>query len=374
MPTVDSRGSGAPGDQFTLLAFKDGYRQAELTIEPADREAVFKLAVPSPLRILGTVSDAETGQPIETFRVLSRTGPFFVQMAEAAATHVGGRYLFDDVRMVQSYRIRIEAKGYLPVQSPAYPHDGGERVFDARLKRGNWIEGVVRGPDGSPLGEAEVILATGNGIHITGGKEYPTMYYPHVMTGLGGGFAFAPPDGDARVVVLHDRGYAEATLGQLAETHNVRIQPWGRIEGTLRVAGRPLANELIFADVGREPDDPMRLNVHNFNHGKTDQQGRFTIDRLPAGEARVYWQQGRKREQSQPDRYYQPGFVDVLAGKTALLDLVHEGGLPLLGRVVARDRRKRPLGVANTDAFLVPKLPVVAYPPRVSDRRARRVA
>ena len=187
-------------------------------------------------------------------------------------------------RMVQSYRIRIEAKGYLPVQSPAYPHDGGERVFDARLKRGNWIEGVVRGPDGSPLGEAEVILATGNGIHITGGKEYPTMYYPHVMTGLGGGFAFAPPDGDARVVVLHDRGYAEATLGQLAETHNVRIQPWGRIEGTLRVAGRPLANELIFADVGREPDDPMRLNVHNFNHGKTDQQGRFTIDRLPAGE------------------------------------------------------------------------------------------
>ena len=88
---------GAPGDQFTLLAFKDGYRQAELTIEPADREAVFKLAVPSPLRILGTVSDAETGQPIETFRVLSSTGPFFVQMAEAAATHVGGRYLFDDV-------------------------------------------------------------------------------------------------------------------------------------------------------------------------------------------------------------------------------------------------------------------------------------
>ena len=46
----------------------------------------------------------------------------------------------------QPYRIRIEAKGYLPASSPAYPHDAGDQVFDVRLKKGQWVEGVVRGP------------------------------------------------------------------------------------------------------------------------------------------------------------------------------------------------------------------------------------
>ena len=76
-------------------------------------------------------------------------------------------------------RVRIEAKGYLPVTSPAYANDAGDQVFDARLIQGAWLEGVVRGTDGAPLRGAEVILVTlGEGIHIGGGKTYQRGYHP----------------------------------------------------------------------------------------------------------------------------------------------------------------------------------------------------
>ena len=78
--------------------------------------------------------------------------------------------MFSDIVNGQPYRVRIEAKGYLPAVSPAFPHDAGEQVFDARLNNGRWIEGIVRDPDGSPLAGADVILVSGNGITIGGAR------------------------------------------------------------------------------------------------------------------------------------------------------------------------------------------------------------
>ena len=58
-----------------------------------------------------------------------------------------------------------------------------------------------------------MVLATGNGIHIDGGKTYQRRHHPHLLTGPDGLFSFSPPDGPFRIVALHDRGYAEATAG-----------------------------------------------------------------------------------------------------------------------------------------------------------------
>ncbi len=207
----------APSDRVILTAWKEGYRVVRLAIEPADKEVVFKLVAASPLRIRGTITDAATGLPIETFTVVPIVHPGDILMLDSARAHHGGRYVFSEAQNAQPYTIRIEAKGYLPATSPQYPHDGGEQVFDARLNNGRWIEGVVRDPDGSPLAVAEVVLATGNGVSIEAGKTSQPDHHPHLLTDIDGRFSFSPPDGDARIVALLDQGYAEAIAQPLEE-------------------------------------------------------------------------------------------------------------------------------------------------------------
>ena len=205
------RWDDAPSDAVTLSAFKEGYDVATTNLEPSAKDPVFTLRPSSVLRIRGTVTDVETGRPIETFTVVPGLGPGRIWLESLARTHHGGRYVFSDVVNAQPYLVRIEAKGYLPATSPAYPNNAGEKTFNARLSKGAWLEGVVRGTHGEPLAGAEVIVAIEQGIHISGGKTYQREYHPYLLTGPDGRFSFSPPDGPYRLIVLHDQGYAEAS-------------------------------------------------------------------------------------------------------------------------------------------------------------------
>ena len=82
-------------------------------LEATATEAVFHLSSASPLRIKGTVTDAVTGQPIQTFAVVPSVEPGAILMVDFTKTHHGGEYVFAEVRNGQPYRIHIEAKGYL---------------------------------------------------------------------------------------------------------------------------------------------------------------------------------------------------------------------------------------------------------------------
>ncbi len=205
------RWDDAPSDAVSLNAFKEGYDVATMNVEPSVKDPVFTLRPSSVLRIRGTVTDVETGQPIETFTVVPGLGPGRIWLESLARTHHGGRYVFSDVVNAQPYLVRIEAKGYLPATSPAYPNNAGEKTFNARLSKGAWLEGVVRGTHGEPLAGAEVIVATDNGVHISGGKTYQREYHLHLLTGPDGRFSFSPPDGPYRLIALHDQGYAESS-------------------------------------------------------------------------------------------------------------------------------------------------------------------
>jgi RNA polymerase sigma factor (sigma-70 family) len=356
----------APIGQVTLAAFKEGYRMADMTIEPTGQEAIFRLTPASRLRIRGTVTDAATGRPVEPFTVVPNVEPGGILLMDAVRAHRGGRYEFSAVNG-QPYRIRIEARGYLPVTSPRFAHDAGDQVFDVRLKKGQWLEGVVRGREGAPLAGAEVILATGNGVHIEGGESYQRRHHPHLLTGPDGVFSFSPPDGPFRVIALHDRGYTEASAQQLAEEHGLTVQPWGRIEGTLRAGGHLLAHESVDASLNDEPGERGVLRIEHSSLAQTDEQGRFVMDRVPPGEARVYWQPDNAGARTTPVRYYQPAFLNVGPGETVRVDLVLEGGRPLTGRVAALDERGQPLDLAGSRASLGMKIPEIPYPPGLSE-------
>ncbi len=366
------RWDDAPSDAVSLVVFKAGYDGMTRIAEPTGQDLVLSIVPSRELRIRGTVTDAETGRPIETFTVVPGTeigGPTLWTVEFAKVRH-GGRYEFSFSEMgTQPHRARIEAMGYLPAISPAYPHNAGEKVFDVRLVKGEWVAGVVHGTDGRPLAGAEVVVATAPGLDIDGGKSYQRIYHPHLVTGPDGRFAFSPPDGPYRIVALHELGYAEATGERLAESREMVIEPWGRVEGTLRVAGQPRPNETVIASVNDEPIEHQGPGVHYQSRAQTDANGRFVIERVTPGDVCVQWQLRGQSAQIDQDRYYQPEFLDVRPGRTARVDLVQEGGRPLVGRVVRPDAVGQAFGPNDGNSFLIPKRPEVPYPPDLTERR-----
>jgi RNA polymerase sigma factor (sigma-70 family) len=358
---------GAPNDRVALAGFKQNYSVDTRVVEPADKEVVFKLTATTPLRIRGFVIDAETGRPIEMFRVVPIIQPSGIHMMDSAKTHHRGRYVFEDPPTAQPYSIRIEAQGHLPAESPSYPHDGGEQVFNARLSKGRWIEGAVQGPGGFPLAGAEVVLVTGNGVRIVGGRTYQREHHPHLLTGPDGRFAFSPPGVPYRVVAVHEQGYAEGSARAIDAGQGLKIEPWGRIEGTLRVGGKTLAHETIYAEVEEARRDPGESRIESMDQVQTDEHGHFVFDRLPPGDAEAFWMPERNGARTTPDRYYRPSFIAVQPGQTARLDIVLEGGPPLLGRIVVPGKKGRPLDSMRARAYLVSKSPEIPYPPELTE-------
>ena len=356
----------APRHSVELTAWKKDYATAYLKLEPTDDRPIFKLVPASRLRIKGTVTDAATNQSIETFTVVPMVNGGDTLMLDYAKAHHGGQYVFAQAENAQPYRIRIEAKGYLPAMSPEYPHDGGEQVFDARLNKGHWVEGIVRVRDGSALAGAQVIYASGRGISVYGGKGYQLNHHAHMTTEIDGHFSFSPAEGDSRIVALHDQGYAETFVGRLNAAYDLTIEPWGRIEGTLRVAGKPMAHETVVAELDEERVESLWPKIGGENRAQTDEEGRFVIDRLPPGEARVFWQREVKGARKQPARIYRPAFVEVRPGESTRLDLVQEGGPSLVGRVAIPADSKRPPGSTTIKAYLASKPPGVPYHPGIA--------
>jgi hypothetical protein len=362
------RWDNAPGDDVSVVASKPGYSSSEVTLSSAKTEHIVTLA--RGLLVRGTVVDADTGKAINAFTIVP--GVMSIWMPGFAKTRHGGRYEFPFEGFgIQPRRIRIEAEGYRPAVSPLYNNDAGEQVFDVRLEKGDWVKGVVRGLDGAPLDGAEVIIATLQGIHIGGGRAYQRDYHPHVLTGPDGEFALSPPDAPYRLIALHDQGYAEASGDLAAKARGMTLERWGRIEGTLRVDGRSLARETVIASLDDERIDMPAMQIQNENRAQTDDQGRFVIERVVPGEARIHWQPEAQATRRRPDRFYQALFRHVSPGETIRVDLTLQGGRPLVGRVAAGDRTVGRLELAGSNAYIVLKTPEVPYPPGLAEPARR---
>ncbi len=363
------RWNDAPSDPIWVIASKPGYSHPQFYLKPSDQEHV--LALGRVLLLRGTVVDAQTGRPISTFTLIP--GVQAAWMPGFGKIFHGGRYVqsFDDLG-IERHRIRIEARGYRPAVSPFYPNDAGEQVFDVRLEKGDWVTGVVLGQNGAPLAGAEVIVAGIPGIHLSGGKNYQRDFHPHMLTTGDGRFEFSPPAGPYRLVALHNQGYAEATGEEVAGSHALTVAPWGRIEGTLRVGGKPLAHQTIIATLDDQRIDLGGIPLQNDSRTQTDDQGRFVMERVVPGEARVHWQPDFSRGRTTPDRYYQAPFVTVSPGQTVRVDLVQEGGRPLVGRIAAADLAAAQIDEARRTTYILLRAPEVPYPPGLAeqDRRA----
>src|SRR5688500_16358557 len=106
------------------------------------------------------------------------------------------------------------------------------------------------------------------------------------LTGTGGAFTIPLPPVAGLLVIHHSTGYAEVRPSALAENSRVKLEPWCRVEGVLKIGANtaPAGTKVNLGTFG------WGMNAARAHWGystTTDAEGRYVLDRVPAGVAKI---------------------------------------------------------------------------------------
>ena len=226
------------------------YKRGDLFGEPIDRSPAPKedsltLALRPRDRFVGSVVDAETGKPLQKFSFLLGVDP-----DDGSAPDWGyfgkkacllGRYITSIEHEDFKYRIRVEAEGYMPVESGLIkPNAGGEITRDFKLHKAPRLVGTVVGLDQKPLADAEVYLVRGLMKVLDRKVDYVPRSDPApVKADATGRFEFPPEVEPFCFVAVHKEGLGVVTEQQFAVSPKITIQAWENQKPFLRINRRP---------------------------------------------------------------------------------------------------------------------------------------
>ena len=270
-----------------------GYMSSRhVPLTASDREQVVTLH--PELVITGRVTDAETGRPLPKFRLIRGqtyeraarrpTGPRTRRWKSRAVDTRPG-----STSRAEAFFVRVEAPGYQPADSRAFRSTEGSQTFDFALRRGEeQLSGVVLLPDGKPAAGAEVVLDTRTmGCLMQAGQFDRRANVPTSHGRPRRPVHVHPPGDPFLLIAVSDAGYADASPDEFAKSGKLVLQPWGKIEGEVRIGRQPAPNQQVefqpalFQRGGR---------TYVFTYGYTtltDQRGRFAFDRVVPGPGTV---------------------------------------------------------------------------------------
>jgi protocatechuate 3,4-dioxygenase beta subunit len=289
--TTDSRGRvtirSAPRDGMMGSINKSGFMYLNNAVFVADgEEHTFTLRRST--RITGSVVDAETKEPIDQFDVTRGQSYGGDELYWQNYNVIKGRYgefsfALDQQNIVA---LRAEADDYLPTIVSLKSNAATHLVFE--LKKGSGPKGFVHSPDGKAVSGAQVI-ALSKGASFTMGK---TRFQANgdkkvAQTSTNGAFSLRPePDGE-KIIAVHTNGYAEVVLSNFVSGSTITLQPWGTIEGVLKIGDALGASQtvLLTPETGNGPNR-FWYDYQDYST-TTDAQGRFVISNVPPGERRL---------------------------------------------------------------------------------------
>jgi len=296
---------GAAAEEVTFQVRARGYIRAENVTAKADGQEHLITLSPS-LTISGTVRDAVTGRPVPHFRIipgrqlvsLTHITNFqwqsvgripWTSSAEGKFRQTVAEAVDQDTRLA----LKFDAEGYAPSVRRVVRSDEGEVQFDVALRPAASVTVTVLLPDGNPAVNADVgLVSPGARLRVQPGGLARGNMYPTgesaPTTDDRGRFVLPPDDDVTAVIVASQNGYAEATRAALAAEPIIRLQPWGRIEGTFLSGGRGATGRAVQLLYG--PDSVMHNTIlaDLFAYQeKTDNDGRFVFAQVPPGKHRV---------------------------------------------------------------------------------------
>jgi thiol-disulfide isomerase/thioredoxin/protocatechuate 3,4-dioxygenase beta subunit len=286
----------APADPVEADSVAEGFARTRDVPLKAGEANEIKLLKEAVIRL--EVSDADSGRPMPKFQVtpgiVSKPDQPVSWQQESNQIKWQGK----DGRFETTYSfpypghvLRIEADGYLPKQTPVFTIAEGDRTFTVKLETGDPLTGRVLGLDAQPVADAEVILVTpARRVEFENGEldSYDRRQAAIRKTSADGGFTFPPTSERGILCVSTAEGYAELEVpapgpeALAKRACDLRLQPWGRIEGVVMIGTRPAAHAVVqgYSPRHHKRDQP-ELN-HDF-HAEADEKGRFVIERARPG-------------------------------------------------------------------------------------------
>ena len=224
----------------------------------------------------------------------------------SASTATNGQYQIRQTYDQFAYVVRIEADGYLPVESRDIKSDEGNVSIDFALKKSGDLVATVLTADGAPAAKAKVAfgLAGDTIVVIDGDIKIIDDNTPRKRwtTDQAGRFHLPPLIDKYWLVVTHPDGFVRLKCNPKSNPNSIRLTPWARVEGSFRVGRKLQPKALILiqhstanAWVGQEGPEI----VVGYSQ-KTDDRGRFRFDRVIPGLGRVgrvlelNWNEGSK--------------------------------------------------------------------------------
>jgi RNA polymerase sigma factor (sigma-70 family) len=276
-----------------------------------------------PVGLGATVATAAlTGISVHTSTVIAATK--FVAMTTTQKALIVGIVACACAAGVGTYVVQqVKARSSAQAVATASPTAAGGAADS--------VNGILKTPDGKPLPDAEVYLSTAAAAVPIYSAPPPEVAV--TRTGADGRFSF-PLDAENRaVIVVSEKGYGQATVAELAARAELTLQPWARVEGTLREASTPLADQTIHLSrthFGSKIEKQSFRTVHDTTT-KTDAAGHYLFPRVAPGDAWISWRTDRGGKYDVQTRYF-----DIQPGQSLIADIGGRGR-PITGRAVVAD-------------------------------------
>ncbi|HKB14458.1 MAG TPA: carboxypeptidase-like regulatory domain-containing protein, partial [Planctomycetota bacterium] len=245
--------------------------------------------------VLGAVRDAETGEPVGSFRVvlIREEGLFQVsQPVERGVEDPEGRFSVGGL-VGKRYRLFLDAEGYAIASRDVQV---GAGPVGLALVRGATVRGVVLdAASGAPLPGARVLSDTDapSKVLSSSPKDLPEAVRRVAVAGEDGAFELLHVSPGSHVLrALHpERAPAftppfDLDEGGVREGIELRLETGGGVRGRVRGdQGEALPRQFIIVSVA--DFDPRRRMTYGL--AVTDEQGRYEVGNLGAGFHVVLW-------------------------------------------------------------------------------------
>jgi len=307
--------SNAPDSELEFDIAASGYmRKSEIKVHPDGQEHLITLS--PALIISGTVRDAETGDliprfkmitgwpqtnwvpdPADSAKLLTKVEGRWPTIERYWVNFSGGTYkhvleepaLYSDPN--PGYVLKIEAEDYAPFISRTIAADEGNVQLDAAMHRATARPISVILPDGSPAAGTDIgFVVPGSHLHLMpGGFSHQSGESSTTLlrTDPGGRFRLPGDPAVTRVIAANPAGYIETTPAALAENPVLVLQPWGRLEGTCLASGQPAANrDLLLQFTDHDEAVGISFDFTTFK-ASTDAKGHFVFPQAPPGKLKI---------------------------------------------------------------------------------------
>ena len=327
---------GIPAGEVRVLAAKEGYRTGKREAVVAANETTpvhFELQpipVPATGVLVGTVREAGTEAPIaEAYVMITHDHPEDFSLsrspdtARSTLTDKNGQYALDGLP-TGSYRVTAGKFGFEPATQEAQIQEGQSTTANFLLRR---IPTPEYGALGGKVIDAQTSLPLSGALvqAFPGDQEWLTRNSDlAIRTDNQGNYLFPRlRTGDYRVRAFkfgyEPTGKTATVEKDQKTTCNLALVPVpgvGTIEGmvTDALTNEPIGGALVFLPIVGEPHSANELNAP---HARTDNQGHYRIEGVPAGQ--------RTTVAFHPAYYLDAQIANVAEGQTTTLDfsLIH---------------------------------------------------